>query len=334
MSLINPMATASAITNTTAQVLNRDSRNQNLRPDQVITATVEEGGLERVLLNLQGKKQWVETDIPLATGQKISLQPVDDSGGRQLLLQPGLLDDYLRRVIHLVGRALPFHEFATVLPDFADHLPEHTLLNQLLAPLAAREPPDAHWLAQLSTLLGLNFEKKLAHQTGRLQDNLKGVLLRHAGHTPDRHSHAAELLQVLEAHQLFQAKLALSGLYYLPLPLADSGWGYILFDLPQRGERQDDKEPRTTTIRVCLSLSALGPVTAIINCAPAGVSLRLEVLNPDALSHLQQQRHAIEQALAPWRVQAVHLFAGTEPPERQLLQLLTAQSKGVVNARI
>lgn len=335
MSLINPMAASTAVTNTATQVLSRDIRNQNLRPDQVITATVEEGGLERALLNLQGRKQWVETEIPLAAGQKITLEPIEGSSGRQLLLRPAQLDDYLRRIIHLVGRTIPLEKLTETLPTGDARPSTPPFWSQLLSPLLDKTPPGALWLRQLPNLLGLTLEKKLAKKTGPFADNLKAVMLQGAAkHLVDSGENRGEIVQILEACQLFQAKLALNGYYFLPLPLPEPNRGYVLFELSPKGKEKTGEEDPSTTIRLCLDLSALGPVTAVINHSQAGLSLRLEVQNDAAFRHLQRHRRDIEQALSSWNIQALHLFPETVSPERQLLQQLTAQSEGVVNARV
>ncbi|GAB4175472.1 MAG: hypothetical protein Kow00100_17450 [Geothermobacteraceae bacterium] len=338
MSLINPMAAATAVQNTPTQILNRETRNQNLRPDQVIQATVEEGGLERVLINLQGRRQWVETEIPLATGQKLSLHLVESDKGPVLQLQPVHLDAYIRRMIHLVGHSFPLTSIAAKLAQLPQESSMPPFLARLLAPLLESRPPDAAWFANLANILGLNFEHYLAHGSDRaVVENLKSWLLRtgQPGLAPAPADPAtANILQHIEAHQLFQARLALDNLYYLPLPLAEGNYGFLLIEKNEQNRNSAAHSDRGTMIRLCLNLSALGPITAILQTSTAGVSLRLEIGNPRSLSHIREHQGEIEEAMASWGLRMLNLVEGTEPPERQLLSRLTARNEGVVNARI
>ncbi|RMF44517.1 MAG: hypothetical protein D6751_08935 [Deltaproteobacteria bacterium] len=336
MSLINPMAATTAVQSNPSQVVNRETRNQNLRPDQVIQATVEEGGLERVLINLHGRRQWVETEIPLATGQKLSIHLVESDKGPVLQLQPVQLDAYIRRMIHLVGQSFPLAPFAAKLAQLPQESSMPPFLARLLAPLLESRPPDAAWFANLANLLGLNFEHRLSENHGQtVAENLKSWLLRTGQTNPGAAAPGiATILQHLEAHQLFQARLALDNFFYLPLPLAEGDYGFLLIENGGQNKGPEDTPDRGTMIRLCLNLSALGPVTAILHASTAGLSLRLEFGNSRSLAHVRQHQAEIEETMTSWGLRMLNLVEGTEPPERQLLNRLTARNEGVVDARI
>ncbi len=339
MSLINPLAAPAAPAAGTATLQTRESRAQKLRNDQIVQATVVEGGLEKAQLQVEGRTYQVETEIPLARGQKLELQRTDgDENGTLRLILPNL-DDHIRRVLHLVGRRLPIEQLAGILPDMND-FPPGTLPNPssfLAALQQVRDDPaeiDGRILRTILGFLGLDFERRLADgQTDRALNSLKGLLLRRqAGEVPPTGEKTENSLQLIESMQLFQAKLARDGVFFLPLPLPFIDYGYLLYEEGRPPKDQDG--PTTDRLRILLTLSAIGTVDIKLLRDTGGLDLRLEVEREEVLAAVKERRRQLQDALSPLGLRSLHLTRGRVRPERHLLHLLTAGADGILDTRI
>jgi len=77
-----------------------ESQPLNLEPYQIVRATVAEGGLEKVILNLQNYRLEAETKVPLRSGQNLSLQVLGTQPQIQLRILENPELNHLFRLLH------------------------------------------------------------------------------------------------------------------------------------------------------------------------------------------------------------------------------------------
>lgn len=75
MSILNPISPANLfVQNQTSSVASTEERQVDLRLEQMVRATVVEGGLDRALLEMNHRQYRAQSDIELQVGQKLTLQ--------------------------------------------------------------------------------------------------------------------------------------------------------------------------------------------------------------------------------------------------------------------
>ncbi len=107
MTLVNPIATPNPVVQTgNVQLTTPEERQVDLRLEQIVRATVVEGGLDRALLEMNHRHYRAQSDLELQTGQKLTLQVLqthpklefrvlqDPLGGRLSQLLPLLTKSY------------------------------------------------------------------------------------------------------------------------------------------------------------------------------------------------------------------------------------------------
>lgn len=253
----------------------RQSGQLRLQPYQIVQATVEEGGLERVVLNVREHRLRAETRVPLRTGQKLNLQVLGTSPRVHLRIMEEAELRHLFRLLHSFGKNVR-------LMPLLEHLGSRggPVLQGLVRLLKA--DPGAVTGNDLSSLwsgLGLDLEALLA--AGRKEQaarGLKAFLLMRPGP-----GDAAGVLEQLHLFQLCRYRLAQENVMFLPLPFAFLEQGYLLAERedrePETGEgREEKKEAGTATWKMTLhlNLSALGNVE--IRLLFEGRVLRMRVL--------------------------------------------------------
>jgi len=343
MTLINPLAAANTLIPAAATINLRENREQNLRNDQVIRATVAEGGMERALLQLGQRKFWVETETPLATGQKLALQIFEESGEIELRILSTSLSDRVRHVLHLAGRQF---DLLPLLQELTDH---NNLLFQELSPSAQNalqgallffngqtEGSDGRFLKSMIRVLGLDFEQRLGKENdSQVLSNLKGasleLLSRLAGQEGPLADRIRHLHQMIEASQIFRARLAEDGLFFLPLPLPFLDYGYLI------AERHPKQLKNNTSsggkISLYLQLSSLGCLTIDLLFDQHGLTLKLTTENRKILDFLANQSTDLEQALQLFKLTRINFCCEASKPQQHLVNLLTAGSSTVFDTR-
>ncbi len=103
MSFINPLPPIPPVVPTGVLTLSREGREQELRPEQIIQASVAEGGQDKVLLEMGHRRVWAETQVLLRKGQKLNLQVVQTSPRVELRLMEMPLTERIGHALHLLG---------------------------------------------------------------------------------------------------------------------------------------------------------------------------------------------------------------------------------------
>ncbi len=111
MTTVNPTVPIMPILPAATEVASREERQHQLPLNQIVRATVAEGGQEKVWLELQGERVQVETGVPLKTGQRLDLLVIST----QPRLELQLIDDPLRarlgQALQALGRQIDVSDF-------------------------------------------------------------------------------------------------------------------------------------------------------------------------------------------------------------------------------
>ena len=139
MTIINPIASQNVqVVPTTALVETAEERQIDLRPEQMVRATVVEGGLERTLLEMNHRHYRAQSEVELQTGQKLTLQVLQTHPTLELRVINNPLVERLGQLLPLLSQSY----------DWAD------LVKQLSAqPQSQAVPNSTQVLQQLSQLL-------------------------------------------------------------------------------------------------------------------------------------------------------------------------------------
>jgi hypothetical protein len=74
MTIVNPLTSSNLVVQATATPTRPEERQNDLRVEQIVRATVVEGGLDRATLELKHQRFSIQTDQELQTGQQLKLQ--------------------------------------------------------------------------------------------------------------------------------------------------------------------------------------------------------------------------------------------------------------------
>lgn len=172
MNIVPPITMPTTTVQAVSQpvLLSREERQQDLLMHQMIRATVEEGGQDKALLHFGERKLWVESRVPLRSGDRLNLQVIETHPQLKLrILDSGLLER-LGRSLHLLGHRLDLSNLAENLlksqratPAQTDQTTMRQALTELLGALQRSGSPALapQQLQNLSVLLGLGLERQL-----------------------------------------------------------------------------------------------------------------------------------------------------------------------------
>ena len=160
MTIINPIASQNLqVVPTTAQVETPEQRQVDLRPEQMVRATVVEGGLDRALLEMNHQRYRAQSGIELQAGQKLTLQVLQTHPTLELRVINNPLVERLGQLLPLLSQS---YDWAGLTERLAERpqsqpVPSSTQvlqqLSQLLQPSAAAAPGLRNNLLQLPAQL-------------------------------------------------------------------------------------------------------------------------------------------------------------------------------------
>lgn len=344
MTLINPLAAANTLPPAAATVNLRENRDQNLRNDQVVRATVAEGGLERILLQMGTKKFWVNTETPLTTGQKLSLQVFENNGEIELRMVQANLSDHLRQVLHLAGRSFDLLPLLEALanpnhPVFKYLSPtgQNALQGALLFFSGQTEGSDGRFLKSMVRVLGLDLEQRLANdKEGEILASLKGALLeivdRSKGREGPLYDRVRRLHHLLEATQIFRARLAEEGTVLLPLPLPFIEYGYLVADRHPSGGQ--DEEHYEGLLGMFLQLSSLGAINIHMLFDQRGLTLRIRTESDHVTAFIKSCVDELTTLLDSFHLVGLTVSSDAVPPQKNLIGLLNRKQTTVFDTRV
>lgn len=342
MNTIVPVQPALPPQNPTAQIVPQEARISDLRAEQVVRASVAEGGQDQVRLQFGDRTLLAETYVALRTGQKVALQVVATSPRLELRLVDDLLAERISRSFHLLGGRWE------IFPPIRDLLGGSPSLFDRLSPSArlgleiwmavqgfAYEKADREFLRHLYGRLGLSLEARLARGEGKgAAETLKGALLELAALVKESEPSMAErigrLLKTIELFQLCQARLSEGEVHFLPLPLPWLEQGYLLAD-----QRREDEEEGDNPFRLSLhlKLQGLGDLSVDILHDSDGVHLRFSADSTEKAVFLSSYQDELRDALGE-DLQGLVFTAGAVDPAAALLKRVLKDGSGHLDTRV
>lgn len=318
-----------------------EARFQDLRLEQVVRATVAEGGREQVLLDLGQQRLRAETQVPLRTGQTLDLKVKALSPRLELRLVDDILGERLNRSLHLLSGKWD------LVPPLRELMEGGNPLFERLSPGArvgleiwmaiqgfSYEKPDPVLFRHLARRFGLDLEARFAR--GEKQDGaetLKGALMEVARKLDDPAGETAEhvgrLLQSLELFQLCQVRLSEAGLSLLPLPLPWLEQGYLLADDPRETDPEGDVPFR---LSLHLSLQGLGNVRVDFLHDRQGLYLRVAGESREKSGFIASFQQELREALGS-DLQGLVFTEGADGPAPSLIRRV-AEKSGMLDTRV
>ncbi len=345
MTIINPIAVPNPINPATAVVpVPREGREHDLRVDQIVQASVAEGGLEKVLLELGYRRFWADTRVPLKTGQKLALQVMETSPRLELRIVADPLLERLGQVLHLLGQKLDVAALLQVMvkpgpgQPASPALPAAEAFREALARLGGEDGggPWRQLLQLFLQRLGLDLESLLSRGQGQeALLTLKAVLLEAAAakgeSRPELADQAQRLVQALELFQLCNLRLAQQGSWVLPLPLPFLEEGFLLVDGRRPGRDGEEEGPFLLSLH--LRLQQLGALRVDFLQDAQGVSLRFLCETPETASFMAECQEDLRRGLEGVPLAGLVFAAGAQAPVKALLQRVLP-GEGMLDARI
>ena len=339
MSTITPITPNIPLPAAQAGFTPRESREQQLRIDQVVRATVSEGGHERVWLNIGNQRFLAKTEIPLKTGLNLTLL-VSRTSPRlefQVLMDP--LDSRIRQKLHLLEGPWSLDELSALMSDPELSSPgRREVWARFLELQGAAAQAATGDLARLSARLGLDYEALLAQgQAAGAATTLKRLLedARKSGSKPEEST--CEKIEpfsgLFELWQLIRLKLAQQSVEFWPLPLPRVEQGLML---AERGEGAvpDDggEDERSWRVTVHLQLSGLEPLQVDFLWERSGLFLRFYCATPAQARFLSERQAELRRFVTALPLKGAAFCVGALAPATVLAQLLAGD--GVLDERV
>jgi len=312
----------------------------DLKPHQIVLASVVRGGLDKAELELGRQRFTAATRVPLSTGQRIQAQVVRTSPFIELrLVDQTALKGLFQSLHHLQSKFdlsgfLGLGSLSGLLEGHPRGSAMESSLQQAGSLLGQPGELEGGVLAGLVRLLGLDTEQLLAQgQTERAAATLKAALqaLAQAAQGEAAGERAEKLLEQIELFQLCRVRLAQLGKEWLPLPLPFLEQGYLVAERggEQAGREQQGQEGgmEPWTIGLILRLQHLGAVTIHAAKTGAGLSLRVLCETREAAQQFEAARQELIDTVEALPVQNLQIGLGAEDPSQHLLQLIVPEGQ-------
>lgn len=324
----------------------QEGRHLDLQVNQIIRATVTEGGLNNVELDLNRLRFRAFSKTPLTPGQRINLQVVKTHPQIELKILDEIDLQHLFRALNFFSEK---KGFLSILSQFL-HQSESSLqnisaqsrqtLNQLQENLFAQtDNIMGRTLAGMSRMLGFDLEALLAQgQSEEGAKTLKGVLLTLSQSFSEDSPEAKNidnLLKTIEMWQLFQLRLADKGLFFLPLPLPFLEQGYLLAGKNKDDQHQQKGSDRDSFwISIHLRLSALGNIEAVLFSEDSGLNIRIMCQNSQVAQYMSQFKNDLQDNMNSQDIAKLIIDIGAKDPEKNLLAQLLPDNESFFEALV
>ncbi len=319
-----------------------ESQPLKLLPYQIVRAVVAEGGLEKVVLDVEQRKLEARTKVPLRTGQQLNLQVLSTKSPVHLRIMEEAELRHLFRLLHNLGdstRLLPTlaklqggrgaeAEGFRIPGDVNGFLDAFmALLRKSPARLAGGD------IADLQKMLGLDLERLLAeNKTSSARNTLKGALLMFAGSAgkkaESQGANTQSLLGQLQLFALCRYRLGQENVQFLPLPLPFLETGYILAERDGSGGGGGDEgeENGPWRLNIHLKLSRLGNLQVLLLYEDDRV-LRLRVLceSDEMVRLVSSALPSLADRLSTVKLAGYSVGSGAKDPVASLLKRLAPQ---------
>ncbi len=324
-----------------AQSGGQDRQRLNLKPNQVVHATVAKGGLDRVELEL-GKfffRAW--TRVPLRTGQSLLLQVQNVASNVELrIINQDLTHNLIQR-LHLFGSRTDLVSLVQDMVQGKEGQAEHSraLVTLLQGLIQGRGILDGNLLSGLDRLLGLDVEARLSLLSKDAQlDSLK-MFLYHLLHRPGlnaaRQNQGKHLFNYLELLQLCRVKLHQDGILFLPLPFSFLKQGFALLERRKSpgGEPDREDEQKVYRINLFLQLQRLGNLEVHLLYEGIGMHVRFLCQDTSTAEYISGLTRELRNAVGALPVGGVSVGTGASEPDKALIERVLPECERFVDSK-
>ncbi|MBE9487468.1 MAG: hypothetical protein IMY82_09930, partial [Chloroflexi bacterium] len=169
MTIVNPTVPPTPIIQTTANpVATSEERQVDLRLEQIVRATVVEGGLDRALLEMSHRYFRAQSDIELQVGQKLTLQVLQTHPSLEFRVLNDPFFDRLSQLLPLLTRP---YDWAQLLGQLQQQPPASGLPQA-----TAQVYQQLQQLLQSGQALPAGIEPALSRLPGQLQQLLESFV--------------------------------------------------------------------------------------------------------------------------------------------------------------
>lgn len=156
MTIVNPLASSNLVVQANMATGRPEERQLDLRVEQIVQATVVEGGLDKATLELNQQRFPVQTDRQLQTGQQLKLQVLTITPDLSFKLLAESVEQRLAALLPLMTRSFDWHGLLTQLKQGAPmrSQPLQQAIEQLSQILRPPAELPQHELMEVAVALG------------------------------------------------------------------------------------------------------------------------------------------------------------------------------------
>jgi len=340
MAIIAPVTHTIPPQQTQAGPTPRESHEQQLRIDQVVRATVSEGGQEKIWLNIGQERFRAETEIPLRTGLQLTLQVSKTTPRLEFKVLSDPVGDRIRQGLHLLKGSWPLFKLPESLvaagDDRLEGLEAWSRILKLQTDVTDRNVNGG--LARFLGYLGMDYEALLAQGERQTAAATLKSLLTDVTKTDSLPKELAgdnleHFSSLFELWQLIRLKMAQQSVEFWPLPLPQFEQGFLRAERgggdASAGENEDTRSWRVT---VNLQLAGFGPVQIDFLWENSGLFLRFQCATPEQVSLLNEKQEELKKFVSSLPLEGVSVSLGGKEPATALVSLLAGE--GVFDARV
>ena len=319
-----------------------------LQPHQIVQATVAEGGMDKVLLNLKQQQMEAQTKVPLKSGQKIHLQVMSTRPQIHLKIVEEAELKHLFRALPLLGRSSSqssslAQQLQSLMNQLQTKLPTETQsllagLTQLLG--AAPEKISGKALSQLWHRLGLDFEALMAgDRASEAESGLKPLLLKllsepAATQQRDIPDKLEQVLEHFKLYQLCRSRLHQENTLFLPLPFAFLEQGYLLAERESGEDENNEDKDQPWKITLNVRLTALGNLQILLLFEKQELRLRILADSQEKMQFLSESLAGLQENLAGFTLRSYSVGLGADDPTKALVRRLAPHGEHFLETQI
>jgi len=338
-----------------------ESQSLKLAQYQIVRASVAEGGMDKVVMNVGRHKFSADTEVPLKTGQELNLQVMATKPRIHLRIMEAAELKHLFRLLNSMGDNVKLAPLLRTLQGLAGahanngqalpagmgrgglQLPESmTAVLSQLARLFQANPGQVKGedLAGLWQKLGLNLEALLAAgRDSEAQAGLKSVLFKAAPQLDQQGIFPDGLDKVMEQLNLFQLcrhRLAQESIFFLPLPFAFLEQGYMLAEREGGSGEEGEGEAKEPAWKMTLhlKLSVLGSLEIKLLFEDEALRLRVLCDSKGKAEMISRAMPRLADRLTTVSLKGYSVDAGAEEPVASLVKRLVPDGKHFLEAEV
>lgn len=311
----------------------------DLRPGQVVQATVLHSDGDSALLELGRHQVRAESRLPLHAGEQLSLRVTSTAPHIELQRLVTPQDAGMTTLLQLlVGQWRQFpnmHKLIQLLKNGATGWNETT--KSLLAETARQLDTipleaDGQSLAVLLENLGVVLQPDQQDSRATLQWALQQAAASLAGEESGGGPEGRELQQLLDHARSLNLQLLPEGALLLPLPLPFLKRGLLLVEQSPSGRRQDGEKP--CRLSLFLDLTELGEMRVDVLWAEGDILVKFTCARDETAALLEAWSGDLRQRLEAEASASLLFAVGDVAPGEELLRKLRPEGQGLLDTRI